>query len=43
MDHVRLAARPAHPPEQNVIALDKRRQARLEAQKPKRPSPRPAA
>jgi hypothetical protein len=41
---VRVAARPKQVPRPaKVVQLDARRKARLEAERPKRPRPRPAA
>ena len=41
---VRVAARPKQVPRPSkVVQLEARRQARLEAARPKRPAPRPAA
>ena len=41
---VRVAARPMKPPRPaKVVLLDSRRKARLEAQRPQRNPPRPAA
>jgi hypothetical protein len=40
---VRVAARPKAPRPAKVVSLEVRRQARLEAARPKRPAPRPAA
>ena len=41
---VRVAARPKRAPRPaKVVVLDVRRKARLEAERPERPTPRPAA
>jgi hypothetical protein len=40
---VRVAARPKPPVPAKVVQLDARRKARLEAKRPERPPPRPAA
>ena len=41
---VRVAARPKHVPRPaKVVVLETRRKARLEAARPERPDPRPAA